>query len=368
MGADVEFVQERVTTLHAFGDAPATADLADVAVVVPMVGRDQADGMRVLESLAERSPARIVVPYRAPRGQAPAVADALREVDAPVVPLWCDAPALDRRLDAAGIGSSDETGERPPDHEGRKGHDVWLGLGVAAAAADRVAVRDADARIDGGVERLVAGLDVGHTFAKAYYARVEDRLYGRLCRLLYEPLVGAIGADEPLVACLDGFRYGLSGEVAMTADLARSVRVEPGFGLEVGMLGEVHRVAGGDGLVQVDCGRHRHTHRSVTGDGGLEHIARPVATALLRCLDDRGIEYAVPALRDRYRDRALELVDAYAADAAFNGLDHDRDGERDQVARYADACASPGPDRRRPPWTAADCSPDAVRRAAQPPD
>jgi glucosyl-3-phosphoglycerate synthase len=363
----VEFVQERVTTLHAFGDTTATGALDDVAVVVPVAGRDRGDALRVLASLADRSPARIVVPYRAAPEDTAAIANDLRAIDAPVDPLWCDAPALDRCLTDAGVAPPPEADDAAVP-VGRKGHDVWLALGVAAAAADRVAVRDADSRVDGGVDRLVAGLAGDREFAKAYYARVEDRLYGRLCRLLYEPLVAAIEGGNSLVACLNAFRYGLAGEVAMTAELARSIRVEPGFGLEVGMLGEAHRVAGLQALVQVDCGRHRHTHRSVGGEGGLDRMARPVVAALLRCLDDRGIGYDIPRLRDRYREQALALVDAYAADAAFNGLDHDRDGERDQVARYAEAIAAPGPDRRRPPWTETDLSPEAVREAAQPPD
>jgi len=367
VGSDVEFVQERVTTLHAFDDTVATASLDDVAVIVPVAGRDRADALRVLAALADRSPTRIVVPYRAARADAAAIADDFRAVDAPVDPLWCDAPALDRCLDDAGVAPPTETDDAAVP-VGRKGHDVWLGLGVAAAAADRVAVRDADARVEGGVGRLVAGLDGEHEFAKAYYARVEDRLYGRLCRLCYEPLVAAIEADDSLVACLNALRYGLAGEVAMTAELARSIRVEPGFGLEVGMLGEAHRVAGPEALVQVDCGRYRHTHRSVGGEGGLDRMARPVIAALLRCLDDRGIAYDLSRLRDRYRERALALVDAHAADAAFNGLDYDRAGERDQVIRYADAIAAPGPDRRRRPWREVDLSADAVREAARPPD
>jgi glucosyl-3-phosphoglycerate synthase len=271
-----------------------------------------------------------------------------------------------RCLHEAGVAPPDPTDD-PTADVGRKGHDVWIALGVAAAAADRVAIRDADATLDGDIDRLVAGVDAGYAFAKAYYARVEGRLYGRLCRLLYEPLVAAIDSDHSLVDCLGAIRYGLAGEAAMTAELARSVRVEPGFGLEVGLLGEAHRVAGSAELVQVDCGRHRHTHRSVDGEGGLGQVARPVVAALLRCLADRGISSECSRLRDRYRDRAMELVDAYAADAAFNGLDHDAAAERDQVDRYAEAIAPPGTDRRRPAWSAVELSPADVRRAAQPP-
>ena len=56
---------------------------------------------------------------------------------------------------------------------------------------------------------------VDFDFVKAYYARVSDRLHGRVTRLLLTPLLAAftrlIGKD-PYIGYLASFRYALSGE------------------------------------------------------------------------------------------------------------------------------------------------------------
>jgi hypothetical protein len=75
---------------------------------------------------------------------------------------------------------------------------------------------------------------MGYRFAKGYYSRVSDRLFGRVTRLLIFPLIQAcrdvLGA-KPLIEQLESYRYPLSGEFAADMD---ALRLQParwlGFG------------------------------------------------------------------------------------------------------------------------------------------
>jgi glucosyl-3-phosphoglycerate synthase len=355
----MEFVQERIATLHDFGGADPPAPVDRATVVVPMTEREHgtAAAERLFSGLASMAPAptRVVVPLRAPAGRAAEVADWLDGFDAPVETLWCGGPRLSEALVDAGL-----------DGRGGKGRDVWLGL--AAAEGEYVVLHDADAAAfsPADVRKLLFPLDRGRAFSKAYYARVEDgRLYGRLCRLLYEPLVAALADahDDPALSYLDAFRYALAGETAMTRSVARSVPVERHWGLEVGLLVAAFEAVGAEATAQVDLGRYAHDHRSVAGGGGLTTMAAGVAGALFRALADRGVEPAFESLREQYQKRATQYVRAYGDDAAFNGLDHDRDREREQVAAYAEAVGPPGTDDRLPAWTEAPIDAATVREA-----
>src|SRR5204863_692618 len=66
----------------------------------------------------------------------------------------------------------------------------------------------------------VAHPQLGYRFAKMYYSRVTDRLYGRVSRLFLAPLLHAVvrvAGHQPLVDYLLSFRYPLAGEVALTS-------------------------------------------------------------------------------------------------------------------------------------------------------
>ncbi|MFC6730871.1 glycosyl transferase family 2, partial [Natronoarchaeum mannanilyticum] len=223
---------------------------------------------------------------------------------------------------------------------------VWLALGVAAAGSEFVAVHDADAKsyAPTHVPRLLAPLAADYSFSKGYYARVEnDRLYGRLYRLFVAPLLRSLddAHDDPVLDYLDAFRYPLAGEFAMTADLARSVRAQPSWGLEIGTLGETFDRVGFEGSAQVDLDVHEHDHRAVSGSDGLSGMAEHVGAALFRVLEDQGVAVDYDAVRERYREVGAAMVDQYAADAGFNDLAFDRAAEREQVRTYADAISTP---------------------------
>ena len=369
----MEYVQEPVATLHAFDDTPdrtsdlvrdAAAAVAETAVVVPMTGREHESpaAERVLSELEslEPAPAAVFVPVRADADRIDPVRRWLESFSLPIRPLWCNAPAVERRLAEEGLTEG-----------GGKGRDVWLALGPAAAVGDYVVVHDADARSyeAGHVHRLLAPLVMEYEFSKGYYARIEDgQLYGRLFRLFYAPLVRALATThhEPILEYLGAFRYALAGEFAATATLARRLRAPPAWGLEVGTLGDAFDHAGLAGSAQVDLGRHEHDHRVVAGETGLEGMSREVAAELLRALEERGVEPDYDRLRERYRATGERLIERYRADAAFNGLAYDPAAERDQLARYADSIAPPGPDRRLPRWIDAPLAPEAVLELARP--
>jgi glucosyl-3-phosphoglycerate synthase len=356
----MEYVQERVTTLHDFTDPSPDVPTDRAAVVVPMTEREHASlaAEHVLTALERLDPARVVIALRAGAGAVGTIADWLDAYDVAAEPVWCNGPRVKELVGEAGL-----------DGQRGKGRDVWLALGIAAAE-EYVVVHDADAESysQRQVRRLLFPLARDYSFVKGYYARVEnDRLYGRLFRLFYRPLVRALdGSDgDPFLDYLASFRYALAGEMAFTGRVARRLAAERGWGLEVGVLADAFATAGFEGTVQVDLGVHEHDHRSVGGAGGLGDMSREVGAALFRALADHGIEPDFGRLRENYRTAAGTLVRQYAADAAFNGLEYDEAGEREQVAAYADAVTPPGDDDRLPPWSETSLSPEAVLEAAR---
>ncbi|SFR37805.1 glycosyl transferase family 2 [Halogeometricum limi] len=356
----MEYVQERVTTLHDLADPVPDAPTDRTAVVVPMTEREYAGlaADSVLSELERIDPARVVVPLRAPAERVGPFREWLSEYDLSLDVLWCDGPRVADVLDAEGLNGASG-----------KGRDVWLALGCAARE-EFVVVHDADTKTydRSYVSRLLFPLANGYQFSKGYYARVEDRrLYGRLFRLFYTPLVRAL-ADEtpaPILQYLSAFRYALAGEFAATSELARSIRAPRSWGLEVGVLGDAFDFAGFDGAAQVDLGAYEHDHRAVSGPTGLSDMSESVGETLLRTVTDHGVAPDFETLPARYRDTALRLVDQYAADAAFNGFEFDRAGEREQVDAYLDAVVEPtGADDRLPAWSDAPVSAEEVCEAA----
>ncbi|ERH10910.1 MAG: hypothetical protein J07HX64_02689 [halophilic archaeon J07HX64] len=353
----MEYVQETITTLHAYDDVNPPAPVGRAAVVVPLAYRDceTPAAEQVFSTLATVGPERVVVALRSDQGGVGDAVDWLEGFDLPMTVLWCDAPAVETALSGAGLAG---------DGAGGKGQDVWLALGLASDA-EYVVVHDADTKSydHTHVPRLLFPLANGHEFSKGYYARVErNRLYGRLCRLFVIPLVRTLAADHggDLLRYLAAFRYPLAGEFAATSDLVRSLRLPRGWGLEVGTLGDAFTAVGTAGTAQVDLGTHEHDHRPVAGQTGLGEMARDVGRTLFTVLEERGVDIDYGALPDRYRDHGCRLVGQYATDAAFNGLDHGIEAERAQVDRYAEAIAPPDADDRLPAWRDAPVDPDHI--------
>ncbi|QLC33760.1 glycosyl transferase family 2 [Halarchaeum sp. CBA1220] len=355
----MDYTQERVATLHDYGDAHPDAPVDRATVVVPMTEREYAGlaAEGVLSTLEDVDPERVLVALRAPAERVPAFCEWLEGFDLSLDVLWCTGPRLSALLDDAGLAG-----------ESGKGRDVWLALGLAARS-EYVALHDADAASysERDVPKLLAPLSNDFEFVKGYYARVESgRLYGRLFRLFYEPLVDALADanDHDVLDYLGAFRYALAGECAMTADVARSLRVQRRWGLEVGTLGEAYRLAGFSGSAQVDLGFYEHDHRAVSGPTGLGDMSEGVGDALLRAVEAAGVDPAYDTLAERYVEAARRFERGYAADAAFNDFTHEPAAEHEQVETYREAVSPPGPDTRLPAWADAPLAPADVREAA----
>ena len=355
----MEYVQERVTTLHQLCETEPVAPTDRAAVVVPMTEREYAGlaAERVLSELEALDPKRVVVPLRASAETVGPFREWLASYDLPLEVLWCTGPRLADLLADNGLNGS-----------GGKGRDVWLALG-SVLDCDYIVCHDADTKTydRGYVSRLLFPLAAGYDFAKGYYARVEnDRLYGRLFRLFYAPLVRTLAADHDadILAYLESFRYALAGEFAATSELVASMRVQRSWGLEIGTLGEAYAHSGFEGSAQVDLGAYEHDHRAVSGPTGLSEMSAAVGEALFRVVTEHGVDPDYASLPDRYRRVAADFVRQYGVDAAFNGLEYDRSGERDQIEQYATAIGRPQADTRLPAWNDAPISPDAVAEAA----
>lgn len=355
----MEYVQERITTLHELREPTPAAPTDRAAVVVPMTDREYrgraAEG--VLSELSVVDPARVVIPLRASPETVGPFCEWLDSFDLPAEVLWCNGPRLDDLLADHGL-----TGQAG------KGRDVWLALGQLLDS-DYVVCHDADTKTYDrwDVPRLLFPLEHGHSFVKGYYARVENNaLYGRLFRLFYAPLVRTLAneSNAPVLDYLSSFRYALAGEFAATGDLISKLRVQRSWGLEIGTLGDAYEHAGFDGTAQVDLGAYEHDHRAVGGPAGLSEMSSAVGEALFRVVSEHGVELDYTTLADRYRSVADRFVDQYAVDAAYNGLEYDTGDERDQIAAYSGAMGEPGVDTRLPAWRTAPISPAAVAEAA----
>lgn len=265
----------------------------------------------------------------------------------PVTALWLEDPriaAILADLTAAGVDAG------PPG----KGRTCWLayGLLLAAGDCDIIALHDCDIRDYHRrlLTRLcypVAHPGLGFEFAKGYYARVSDgRLRGRVMRLFLTPVIRALRIlvpNAPYLQFLDSFRYALSGEFAIRADLLRLTRVPSDWGLEVGFLSEVYRNTSLPRICQVDIADnydHKH-HELGAGDSsaGLRRMAVEIGKVLFRALAAEGIvlgEADQRTLAVLYLRTAQDMINRYAADATLNGFAFDRHEEGTAAFAFAE--------------------------------
>lgn len=238
-----------------------------------------------------------------------------------------------------------------------KGRSVWLAYGyVLATRRSRViALHDCDIR-DYDRELLarlcfpLANPNMNYEFAKGYYGRVADRLYGRVTRLFMTPFLRAMKSvlgPNPLLDFLDSFRFPLAGECAMTTDLARCTRIPSDWGLEVGMLAEVYRNCSLKRICQVGLvANYDHKHRDLTEEGGgLHRMVVDIGASLIRNLASYGVEFDAGFLNTlsvAYVRTAQDAVARYCDDAALNGLDFDRHEEELAVETFSRALRASG--------------------------
>ena len=267
--------------------------------------------------------------------------------------LWHDGPRL-RGLDE----ELSEMGLSPP--EPGKGRNVWFCLGYALALEHLYAVGLHDCDIVTYQRDLPARLlyplahpNFAFEYAKGYYARVHvDKLSGRVTRLFVTPLIRAlkklVGPMEYLTY-MDSFRYPLSGEFAMSRDLAASVRIPSDWGLEVGLLSEVYRNIHRHQICQVDIAeQYDHKHQDLSAearDKGLAKMSTDIAKSLYRKLATEGTEMS-PAffrsLKATYLRIALDFVEMYYYDARLNGLAFNRHAEEEAIEVFQQSIVEAG--------------------------
>ncbi len=239
------------------------------------------------------------------------------------------------------------------DHPG-KGQSIWMALGYVLAERQVYAVATHDCDILTYTREMLARLvyPVVHPatdfeFSKGYYARVTDRLYGRVTRLFYTPLVRALRrilGQNHFLAYLDGFRYALSGEFALIASLAMGIRVSPTWGLEVSQLSEIYQRASVNRICQVEIADvYEHKHQVLEkgrADEGLIRMACDIAKALFRLLSQDGIVMSDAFFRTlltAYIQEARINVEKYHGVSLINGLLYDRHQEIEAVEAFVDS-------------------------------
>lgn len=249
--------------------------------------------------------------------------------------------------------------EVAPTEEG-KGRNVWYCLGhfLASGVANVVALHDAD--ITTYNRSMLARLfypvvhpTFGYAFAKGYYYRSDgENLNGRVSRLLVTPLVRALrdilGTNDYL-DYIDSFRYPLAGEFAMHVNVVRGIRIPSDWGLEIGVLSEVHRRYTTQRICQVDIAdAYDHKHQKVSPDdpdGGLHRMSIDITKAMFRKLAIGGAVLSPELFRTIkavYYRTALDLVDRHANVAEINGLKLDRHGEERLVEMFSQAIMTAG--------------------------
>ncbi len=263
--------------------------------------------------------------------------------------LWIEGPRVD--------GLVRELGENRLDlGEPGKGRASWLAMGYVLAGehCHSIALHDADILT---YDRLMLGRlcyplmnpTLNFEYTKGYYARVTDRLHGRVTRLFLTPLVRALMhmvGVTPFLRYLDSFRYALAGEFAISTNLARSVRIPGDWGLEVGLLAEVYRNTSLQRISQVDIAEtYEHKHQSLSAKDpseGLNRMASDITQTVLRTVATEGTEFGggfASTLKIVYMRHAQDAVRSYYEDSVLNGLSFDRHAETLAVEVFVEALA-----------------------------
>ena len=251
--------------------------------------------------------------------------------------VWNNGPrigALYRELEQRGIAAGDDG----------KGRSVWMACGyvLARGRSKVIALHDCDIvtydrELLARLVYPVMNVKLDYEFSKGYYARVTNKMHGRVTRLFVTPFLRALrrilGRNDYL-EYMDSFRYILSGEFCMNADLARINRIPGDWGLEVGTLGELFRNCAVKRICQVDIAdAYEHKHQDLSpGDStrGLQKMATDIAKNILRTLASEGTVVdagLLKTLQATYLRVAQDTIKRYADDAAINGLAFDRHQE-----------------------------------------
>ena len=380
----MDFKQESITTIHDFGknlDFLKTrinqlSKQSRIAVLIPALYEELQKPalLKIRDHLQQCLYVHTIVIclYAQTKEKYAEAVDFFKPLGAKVIIIWENGPRMVELLETLRNKGLDLLEVRG------KGKAVWLGLGIASLEANVIALHDADINTydDSYLPKLLFPLlekELGIVFNKAYYARLDTsslRLYGRVMRLFVTPLLATLTelfGYSKYLRYLSAFRYPLSGEFALTSDLALNTRIPSSWGLEIGLLAEVYRNIAQKRIAQVDLGLFDHKHQVVgqSASEGLQKMCSSILRSVLRTLTE--IEPVavstehIRALQVKFRREAQDLTYQYFVDATFNNLQYNRHQEEvtielfEKVIRQSgmDYLSDGGATTQMPAWTRA---------------
>lgn len=361
----MDYRQERITTIHDFGGDLARleercyelAQDTPTAVLIPSLYAEleRPALTRIRDHLQDCAFVKTVIVslYADNEEQYAKAVEFFQPLPQDTYVIWENGPrviSLLKELQAQGLDILVHRG---------KGRAVWLGLGLATLHAGAIALHDADIiTYDRSYPlKLLFPLlepEFGIAFTKAYYARISSaprKINGRVTRLFVAPLLNSlmdVFGHKDYLSYLSAYRYPLSGEFALTGDLALTTRIPANWGLEVGLLAEVYRNVAPKRIAQVDLGIFDHKHQDVgqSADQGLQKMCRDIFQSLLRTLTEMEQVLVGPdqlrSLRIKFRREAQDLARQYFVDARFNDLQYDRHKEENILERFEEVIVNAG--------------------------
>jgi glucosyl-3-phosphoglycerate synthase len=267
--------------------------------------------------------------------------------------LWNDGPrlqALDAKLQKLGVAPK-ELG---------KGRNVWycMGYTLATGRSESVALHDCDIltydrKLLARLLYPVANPQFNYAFCKGFYARVAGgKINGRVSRLLVTPLLKALkktAGHHEYLDFIDSFLYPLAGEFSFRRDVLTDLRIPSDWGLEIGVLSEMHRNYASNRICQVDIATtydHKHQDLSLgNSEAGLSKMSVDITKAFFRKLATQGEVFSIEKIRSlkaAYYRVALDYVEMYHNDAVMNGLALDIHNEEKAVEMFSENIMTAG--------------------------
>ena len=278
-----------------------------------------------------------------------------KKLKTPFTILWNDGPKLkklDKELKKKDLAPS-ELG---------KGRNVWycIGMSIARDTARSVALHDCDIKTYD--RRMLAKLFYpvvnplfNFEFCKGYYPRIANgKMNGRVARLLVFPLITALEKTLGKSDYLDfmkSFKYPLAGEFSFRRNILPELRISSDWGIEIGILSEMQRNFSPQNICQVDLAdTYDHKHQDLSLDDekkGLSRMSIDIIKTFIKKLATQGHSFSREELRSlkaTYYRSALDLIDAYRADAEMNGLKFDSHTEEKAVELFSSNIIKAGED------------------------
>ncbi len=266
--------------------------------------------------------------------------------------IWCTGPTIENLYSLLADKGINVGGDG-------KGRSAWTSYGYILALENShvIALHVCDvASYDRDLlARLcypVAHPNIGFGFCKGYYSRVTNQMHGRVTRIFVTPLIRALketlGSNQ-FLEYLDSFRYILAGEFSMDVDLAHLIRIPGDWGLEVGVLAEIHRNCALRRICQVDLSdnyEHKHQPMSLEDPNkGLLKMGTDIAKSIFRTMASMGHTLSNEfflTLRSSYLRIAQDFIARYEYDSEMNGLKYDRHKEGTAAEAFVTCIISAG--------------------------